>query len=302
MAAAGGGQARPGRAAPLMAALAGSAALHGVALAALLFWPQPIPEEPGAAGGVALVFADTAELAGGAGAAETPPAPQPPPDATPPPRAAEAPAEPAPPPLPADPASEAPPMAAAEQAAMPPAEPAPSPSDAAPPSPPAPSPDLATPLPPPPAPPAPAAALPPAQTAARAPPAPRPPAPRGAPGPVRLDAGAGALPDPSLGARATGAVVPPGADAGHRNAPPEYPPESRRRGEEGVVRLRLHITAAGQVEQAEVLASSGHPALDGAALAAARRWRFRPATQSGLAVPATLATAVHFRLTDAGGR
>jgi protein TonB len=106
------------------------------------------------------------------------------------------------------------------------------------------------------------------------------------------------LPDPSLAARATGAVVPPGTDGGHRNAPPDYPAESRRRGEEGVVRLRLHVSAEGRVEQADVLASSGHPTLDRAALAAARRWRFRPANQAGVPVAATLATAVHFRLTD----
>jgi len=115
---------------------------------------------------------------------------------------------------------------------------------------------------------------------------------------VRLGAGAGGPSDPSAAARATGAVVPPGADAGHRNAPPEYPPDSRRRGEEGVVRLVLTISAEGHVEQAEILGSSGHPALDRAAVSAARRWRFRPATQGELAVAARLSTAVHFRLTD----
>ena len=35
---------------------------------------------------------------------------------------------------------------------------------------------------------------------------------------------------------------------------------------------------------------------------AARHWRFRPATQGGLPVAATLPTAVHFRLTEARGR
>ncbi|WP_198376565.1 TonB family protein, partial [Neoroseomonas rubea] len=109
-------------------------------------------------------------------------------------------------------------------------------------------------------------------------------------------------PDPSAGARAIGAVVPPGAAEGHRNAPPEYPADSRRRGEEGVVRLSLAIGADGRVAEANVAASSGHPALDAAAIAAARRWRFRPATQAGLPVPATLATAVHFRLTEGDRR
>ena len=119
---------------------------------------------------------------------------------------------------------------------------------------------------------------------------------------MRLDAGMGALPDPSFGARAMGAVVPPGTDAGQRNAPPDYPAESRRRGEEGVVRLALRVGIDGRVETAEVSVSSGHARLDEAAVAAARRWRFRPATQGGLPVAATLPTAVHFRLTDTRGR
>ncbi|CAH0311028.1 hypothetical protein ROS9278_04935 [Roseomonas sp. CECT 9278] len=119
---------------------------------------------------------------------------------------------------------------------------------------------------------------------------------------MRLDAGIGALPDPSFGAQAMGAVVPPGADAGQPNAPPDYPAESRRRGEEGVVRLALRVGSDGRVEAAEVSGSSGFVRLDQAAVAAARRWRFRPAMQAGQAVAATLPTAVHFRLTEGRGR
>uniref|UniRef100_UPI001E2FA5EB energy transducer TonB n=1 Tax=Roseomonas rosulenta TaxID=2748667 RepID=UPI001E2FA5EB len=130
----------------------------------------------------------------------------------------------------------------------------------------------------------------------------RPARPPAAQGQMRLDAGLGALPDPSFGARAMGAVVPPGTDAGQRNAPPDYPPESRRRGEEGVVRLALRVGSDGSVEAAEVAVSSGHPRLDQAAVEAARRWRFRPAMQGGLPVAGTLSTAVQFRLTDARDR
>jgi protein TonB len=179
-----------------------------------------------------------------------------------------------------------PPETPAEPA--PPAEPTPAPIQRA---------EAPLPLPPePPAEPAPPAANP-------APPRePRPVRPQTAPGPMRLDAGIGALPDPSFGAQAMGAVVPPGADAGQRNAPPAYPSESRRRGEEGVVRLALRVSIDGRVEAAEVSTSSGFPRLDEAALEAARRWRFRPAMQAGQPVAATLPTAVHFRLTDARGR
>jgi protein TonB len=190
----------------------------------------------------------------------------------------------------------APPMAVAEPVPAPPAERPPDP-------PPAMAAEAPTPAPPDPAPaaePTPA----PEQTAANAPPPrqPRPARPQAAPGALRLDAGSGALPDPSFGARAMGAVVPPGTEAGQRNAPPDYPAESRRRGEEGVVRLALRVGIDGQVESAEVIGSSGFSRLDEAATAAARRWRFRPATQGGLPVAATLATAVHFRLTDVRGR
>ncbi len=119
---------------------------------------------------------------------------------------------------------------------------------------------------------------------------------------MRLDAGSGNMADPSLEAFALGAVVPPGTDAGHRNTPPDYPADARRRGEEGVVRLALQIAPDGTVTAAEIADSSGFPALDRAAAEAARRWRFRPATRAGRPVAATLPTTVHFRLSDARGR
>ncbi|MBR0674257.1 energy transducer TonB [Roseomonas soli] len=99
-----------------------------------------------------------------------------------------------------------------------------------------------------------------------------------------------------------GAVTPPSAAPGQRNAPPDYPAESRRRGEEGVVRLALRIGSDGRVEGAEVTDSSGYAALDRAALEAVRRWRFRPASEAGIPVAATINTAVHFRLTEAERR
>lgn len=287
----------------LAVALVVSAALHAAALAALILWPpERLPDAPGPEGGVALIFTDTVSQAGGQAAdpgeapaqpeqaqrAETPPAP--PPEA---------------PPAPQDSVAEAPAAAAQEPAPPQPAVAAPAPEE------PAPAPSLAEdasdPLPPPPPPP-PAEAQPAASPAPRPGPpvrlAARPPPTAGGPAesePIRLGAGVDALPHPSLGARALGAVVPPGADSSIRNAPPAYPAESRRRGEEGLVRLILRIGPDGRVMQAEVETGSGYPALDRAALDAARRWRFRPATQAGLPVQATLTTGVHFRL-DEGRR
>jgi periplasmic protein TonB len=305
----------PHRAAWLAIGLSGSAALHAAALAALLFWPSTLPEPLNGEGeSVALVFADTVALEGGGGD-PPPPAAPPAPTAPPAPPAALAP-PPEPPTAPAPPAEPLPPGAPQQFAALPPpappvtrdapapqppamAEPMveapaaspPPPSESAPPPAPAPPPREAAPTPPP-------REATPARPPARAPTPPPASQPRAAAEQVRLGAGGGALPDPSLGARAIGAVVPPGAADGYRNAPPEYPPDSRRRGEEGVVRLSLSIGTDGRVAEASVAASSGHPALDAAAVAAARRWRFRPATQAGLPVPATVATAVQFRLTE----
>lgn len=59
--------------------------------------------------------------------------------------------------------------------------------------------------------------------------------------------------------------------------PFRYPDRAWRAGVGGEVRLRIHIDRSGAVDSAYVLASSGHPALDSAALADARRLRYRPA-------------------------
>ncbi|MDI3280710.1 MAG: TonB family protein [Bacillota bacterium] len=65
-----------------------------------------------------------------------------------------------------------------------------------------------------------------------------------------------------------------------RTAPlPDYPPQARREGQEGTARLRVEVLPSGSVGRIELLASSGHPALDRAALEALRRWSFTPAPQ-----------------------
>ncbi|MBD0271408.1 MAG: energy transducer TonB, partial [Acetobacteraceae bacterium] len=108
--------------------------------------------------------------------------------------------------------------------------------------------------------------------------------------------GPAAPPEAPDGSRAAGAVSPPGLLDGVRNPEPDYPFASRQRGDEGVVTVRLGISAAGEVTEVEVIATSGHPALDEAARRAAQRWRFRPATRDGVPIPGSIRTAVHFRL------
>lgn len=80
----------------------------------------------------------------------------------------------------------------------------------------------------------------------------------------------------------------------------DYPYESRMRGEEGDVRLRLRVDPTGMVEHIDILEGSGFPALDTAALLAAANWRFRPALRDGEPLTSTIVTAIRFRLKQRG--
>jgi TonB family protein len=62
---------------------------------------------------------------------------------------------------------------------------------------------------------------------------------------------------------------------------PPYPPQAWRNGWQGRVEVRLRIDGAGRVAAAEVARSSGHAALDRAAVAAARDSRFTAAAGDG---------------------
>ena len=82
------------------------------------------------------------------------------------------------------------------------------------------------------------------------------------------------------------------------NRPPVYPSEALRNQLEGVVFLRVHVADTGRVVNVEVLRSSGHPILDGAAVQAVGGWRFLPAMQAGRAVASTVRIPVRFSLND----
>ena len=64
------------------------------------------------------------------------------------------------------------------------------------------------------------------------------------------------------------------------SAPPEFPDEARDAGASGDVTMRLTIGPTGKVEQAEIVSSAGS-GFDEAALAAARKFVFRPAEIDG---------------------
>lgn len=76
----------------------------------------------------------------------------------------------------------------------------------------------------------------------------------------------------------------PGVETGVEvlNLPtPVYPPMSRRRGEEGLVVLRVEVLPDGTIGQITVLEDPGHPRLIRAAIRAVRGARFKPATHNG---------------------
>jgi periplasmic protein TonB len=83
---------------------------------------------------------------------------------------------------------------------------------------------------------------------------------------------------------------------------PTYPPASRRAGEEGTVRIRVLVDEHGRPKDVNVAQSSGHPALDEAALAAVRKWRFVAATNGQQAISAWTQVAVTFKLTTADAK
>jgi protein TonB len=74
-----------------------------------------------------------------------------------------------------------------------------------------------------------------------------------------------------------------------------YPDSARRAGLEGDVRLELDVSATGEVTGSRVVRSAGN-GFDEVAQRLVRRFRFRPATRGGKAVPATVAWTYKFRL------
>ena len=82
-----------------------------------------------------------------------------------------------------------------------------------------------------------------------------------------------------------------------RRFQPDYPPTSRRLGEEGSVVLQVLVGTDGKVQDGKVQTSSGFPRLDEAALKhALRAWRFPPGTEDGKPVTAWHSVKVTFRI------
>ncbi len=75
-----------------------------------------------------------------------------------------------------------------------------------------------------------------------------------------------------------------------------YPDISRRNGEEGRVVVKICVNTGGKIDSVEVSNSSGHSALDEAALKYAKAMRFKPATSEGKPVASCPNLPVKFEL------
>ncbi len=78
---------------------------------------------------------------------------------------------------------------------------------------------------------------------------------------------------------------------------PSYPMGSRMRGEQGSATIRVWIDAAGRAKRAEVVETSGYPALDRAAIKAAKKAHFRD-SKGSLVYSRETTVTFHFTLVD----
>jgi len=81
-----------------------------------------------------------------------------------------------------------------------------------------------------------------------------------------------------------------------RNPEPTYPSSARRRRQEGLVVLAVTVSAEGKATRLAVQKSSGHTALDEAALKSVSDWEFEPAYWGHHAVTSAIEVPVRFQL------
>ena len=86
-------------------------------------------------------------------------------------------------------------------------------------------------------------------------------------------------------------------------SPVEYPTALFDQAIGGTVVLRLFVTETGTVvpDSTRVQESSGYPALDSAALAAAPKLRYAPATRNGAPIASPFTQPIIFRAPERGG-
>lgn len=77
---------------------------------------------------------------------------------------------------------------------------------------------------------------------------------------------------------------------------PVYPARSRRASEQGTATVRVLVDVAGRPSQVSLQSSSGHAALDEAAISAVRAAQFRPYSEGGLAQAVWVLVPIRFVL------
>ena len=105
--------------------------------------------------------------------------------------------------------------------------------------------------------------------------------------PQQAPARAAASAPRTVSASQLGYLVPPN---------PVYPARSRKEGEQGSVMVRVLIDVTGRPSQVSVQTSSGHQALDAAAVSAVRAAQFRPYSEGGLAQAVWVLVPINFVL------
>lgn len=89
----------------------------------------------------------------------------------------------------------------------------------------------------------------------------------------------------------------PDFSASYLNNPkPIYPLAARRMGWQGKVIVRVEVLATGAAGEVSLYQSSGREALDNAALAAVKSWRFTPARVAGQLITKTFLVPIPFKL------
>lgn len=80
--------------------------------------------------------------------------------------------------------------------------------------------------------------------------------------------------------------------------PPIYPAAAKRRNEQGTAVIRLVVDITGRPTEVMVARTSGHKALDEAAVSAVKSWRCRPHTQDGIPRVAVGEVSLEFKFVN----
>lgn len=89
----------------------------------------------------------------------------------------------------------------------------------------------------------------------------------------------------------------PNSEASELNNPkPLYPVISRQLREQGLVLLKLCISASGALESLEIIQGSGYSRLDQVALKTVKQWKFIPAKKGSTPIPMCYQLPVKFTL------